>query len=267
MIEKGFAATRGPITYGEDLRMLGPNDVLLMYENGLGVVAVGRVLERWDEKIHSEPLYYVPNESGLDREYRIKVEWFLDLSKDPITASQLKKSIGWISSQAVQKIVTAKANVEKLVEERRMAASRLADDLTKILQQPISTTMKEALVSARVGQGVFRTRVLQNWGNRCAVSGSITMAAIRASHIKPWRDSTDDQRLDPNNGLPLIANLDALFDAGLITFETSGKIAISPLMNASEVHLFKLDQLSLSKIPTPQTAAFLEYHGENHFKK
>ena len=58
-------------------------------------------------------------------------------------------------------------------------------------------------------------QVLKIWGNRCCVTGSTTLDAIRASHIKPWRRSSNQERLDPYNGLPLVATLDALFDAGM----------------------------------------------------
>jgi predicted restriction endonuclease len=81
----------------------------------------------------------------------------------------------------------------------------LTSDLKEIFERNIHATTKKSLVDARVGQGDFRLNVRQLWDNRCAVTGSSTEAAIRASHIKPWRDSTDAERLDAKNGLPLIA--------------------------------------------------------------
>jgi putative restriction endonuclease len=38
---------------------------------------------------------------------------------------------------------------------------------------------------------------------------------LRASHIKPWSDCSNRERLDPLNGLLLVAHIDALFDNGL----------------------------------------------------
>ncbi|HET9245398.1 MAG TPA: HNH endonuclease signature motif containing protein, partial [Xanthobacteraceae bacterium] len=52
-------------------------------------------------------------------------------------------------------------------------------------------------------------------------------AALRASHIKPWRESSDRERLDPANGLLLTANLDALFNDGLIAFDDEGQMLVS----------------------------------------
>lgn len=72
--------------------------------------------------------------------------------------------------------------------------------------------------------------MLASWGNCCAVTGVTSPEVIRASHIKPWRDSDNAERLDPYNGLPLVATWDALFDAGLITFTASGDMRGSPML-------------------------------------
>jgi putative restriction endonuclease len=52
--------------------------------------------------------------------------------------------------------------------------------------------------------------------------------------MKPWKDSNDEERLDPYNGLPLTATYDALFDRGLISFEDDSSILISPALQQSE---------------------------------
>jgi predicted restriction endonuclease len=52
-------------------------------------------------------------------------------------------------------------------------------------------------------------------------------ALLRASHIKPWRMSDNSERLDPENGLLLVANLDAAFDAGLLSFTDTGRMLFS----------------------------------------
>jgi hypothetical protein len=126
LISKGFAATGGERSYGEQLGQLVPGDTLLMYENGIGVVAFGTVLEPWDRQSHSRMLYYVSsNEVGTEGfEYRIKVNWFLDLSDTPIGIQELKDRIGFISSKPVQKIVEAKNEVARIVAERRTYRSR-----------------------------------------------------------------------------------------------------------------------------------------------
>jgi putative restriction endonuclease len=71
----------------------------------------------------------------------------------------------------------------------------LFEDINALEKRKIGFTKKEALINARVGQGKFRSQVLLLWKNKCCVTGSTTIDAIRASHIKPWRDSTDEERL------------------------------------------------------------------------
>jgi hypothetical protein len=65
-------------------------------------------------------------------------------------------------------------------------------------------TDREQMVSVRVGQPQFRQRLIAYW-NGCSVTGCTLLAALRASHIKPWRDSTNTERLDVYNGLLLTA--------------------------------------------------------------
>ncbi|MGR3178524.1 MAG: HNH endonuclease [Candidatus Anammoxibacter sp.] len=153
------------------------------------------------------------------------------------------------------------------ITRSRTAHSTLVNDIRTIIgKRNIESTDKEALVNARVGQGTFRAIVLQFWNYRCSVTGSSTLDAIRASHIKPWRDSTDEERLDPSNGLPLVASLDALFDAGLISFEASGEILVSPTLQMAERNIFGIVGKALTKKPTSDTARYLLYHHKNIFQ-
>jgi hypothetical protein len=103
-----------------------------------------------------------------------------------------------------------------------------------------SETVRQQLVDARVGQGIFRERMLQLWGRRCAVTGCALEAVLVASHALPWAQCTDEQRLDEYNGLPLVANLDRLFDRGLVGFHDDGRILVKP-----EVDVDELRQLGL----------------------
>ena len=143
----------------------------------------------------------------------------------------------------------------------------ILEDVLIITRKKIDSTTKAALVNARVGQGKFRSEVLELWGNCCAVTGLETCDAIRASHIKPWRHSTDAERLDPNNGIPLVASLDALFDAGLISFASSGTLIVSSVLSKSERRIFGLNSQSLAKPPPQKTALYLAYHRDYVFKK
>lgn len=99
--------------------------------------------------------------------------------------------------------------------------------LDKTAQMPRSTEA-ERLVVQRVGQEVFRDRLLDYWEGRCAVTGLAVPELLRASHIKPWADcETDAERLDVFNGILLAPQLDAAFDRGFITVGDDGNVLVA----------------------------------------
>jgi HNH endonuclease len=136
----------------------------------------------------------------------------------------------------------------------------LEEDLAAIAADPTAATMRETLVGARIGQGAYRARVLGLWDGQCCVTGARTLSAVRASHIKPWRDCTNAERLDPYNGLPLVGTLDALFDAFLITFSESGELEISSSISSVERAALNLVGLRMKKAPLPKTIEYLRWH-------
>lgn len=100
-------------------------------------------------------------------------------------------------------------------------AAELAEDLAEIERTVPDATQREALVQARIGQGRFRADVTRLWGKGevCALTGIALPELLIASHIKPWRDSTDEERLDASNGLLLAVHADRLFDRHLLSFD------------------------------------------------
>ena len=96
----------------------------------------------------------------------------------------------------------------------------------EIKKSPKGYTEKERLIKARDGQGFFRKCVIKN-EKLCRVTGVTDERFLIASHIKPWRDSSDTERLDGENGLLLSPHIDALFDKGKITFSDEGYMMVS----------------------------------------
>ena len=106
--------------------------------------------------------------------------------------------------------------------------SNLADDIEAIKKDStISETQKELLTFARIGQGKYRKDLIELW-EKCSVSECNMTDLLIASHIKPWSESSNEEKLDPYNGLLLLPNYDKLFDKHLISFNDDGKIIISP---------------------------------------
>ena len=109
-------------------------------------------------------------------------------------------------------------------------------DVQQVLQdKTLSETEKSILVNTRMGQGAFRSQLINMWRG-CAVTGYKNTQMLVASHIKPWRYSNNQERLDRFNGILLLANLDKAFDLGFISFDdTSGLIRISQKLEVPKV--------------------------------
>lgn len=130
----------------------------------------------------------------------------------------------------------------------------------------LSQTEKEAIIKARIGQGRFREDLEDIWQSQCAVTGLGVRPLLRASHIKPWRNSNNHERLDANNGLLLVATLDAAFDAGLISFENDGTMLFSHKLGPSpKTILGIINSTQLRIIPSQKQKKYLYYHRVNVF--
>jgi 5-methylcytosine-specific restriction enzyme A len=105
-------------------------------------------------------------------------------------------------------------------------------------QMPVSdipnATERRGLVTSRVGQGKYRQALLKKFNFQCAVTGCALQEVLIASHILPWADANDTQRLDPNNGILLSPNYDAAFDRSLISFDDDGSIIFSELLREED---------------------------------
>ncbi len=152
----------------------------------------------------------------------------------------------------------------------RIGTAKQHDDIFKDIENEekafdtLSNTERQSLIKSRVGQGIFRQRVIELWGS-CSVTGLKALSLLKASHIKPWRDCTNYERLDPCNGLLLTPNLDMLFDVGYITFESDGAIRISKTLHDKDREPLGIkSDFRLRKIPN-SLLIYLEYHREKVF--
>jgi hypothetical protein len=139
------------------------------------------------------------------------------------------------------------------------AYAEVADTSALCTRKTGASTEVEALLQARRGQGKYRKDLLALWDSKCAVTGCDLGAVLRASHAKPWRLSTDEERLDPYNGLPLIATLDVLFDCGLIGFADDGSMLCSPFLAQSHRELLGVPSALLKPLNTEQRT-YLRHH-------
>jgi hypothetical protein len=126
-------------------------------------------------------------------------------------------------------------------------------------------TFREQIVRARRGQGVFRANVLLR-EDACRVTRVGEPRHLKASHIKPWRDATDAERLDGSNGLLLSPHIDHLFDEGYITFSSSQELVIVPEVRDKLLDAWGIDAgVRVGEFSREQNA-YLDYHRANVFK-
>lgn len=127
-------------------------------------------------------------------------------------------------------------------------------------------TFRDQLVRARRGQGVFRSNVLLR-EEFCRVTRVDEPRHLKASHIKPWRDATDAERLDGANGLLLSPHIDHLFDEGYITFSASQELIIIPEVRDKLLDAWGIDAGVRVGEFSPEQNAYLDYHRVNVFKR
>lgn len=116
-------------------------------------------------------------------------------------------------------ILSQRRNNEK-EEAQRIKAKLLnkpIEETLHITQRDLEGREKETVIKQRVNQTAFRSMILYNYEERCAITGINIPDLLVASHIIPWADSTPKQKLNPENGICLSALYDKAFDRGLIT--------------------------------------------------
>jgi putative restriction endonuclease len=143
--------------------------------------------------------------------------------------------------------------------------SKEGEDVQEILDSGNDATTKRQLINARLGQGGFRAELIELWEGKCALTQVDVQPVLRASHIKSWRDSNDNERLDPANGFLLVANADALFDRHLISFDDQGRVLACPTIDRTALEKIGL-QTGKHIDLKPQNIAYLQWH-RSEFEK
>lgn len=121
---------------------------------------------------------------------------------------------------------------------------------------------KDAVIKSRIGQGKFRQDLIDYWCG-CSVTDCQTHSLLIASHIRPWRKSNNQQRLDVYNGLLLIPNLDKLFDKGYVSFDDNGDIITSDFLPMREYKILGVNKSMHLVNLDPKHLPNLQYHQEN----
>lgn len=149
-----------------------------------------------------------------------------------------------------------------IIEWEDRESTRISED------RELPETEKQALIKARRGQGLFRQNVARI-ERFCRITRVDRPEHLIASHIKPWRESDNQERLFEGNGLLLTPTIDHLFDRGFISFENGGELLVSPV-----AHEDSLNKMGVTTNRVVNVGAFsrsqqqyLDYHRAKVFLK
>lgn len=133
----------------------------------------------------------------------------------------------------------------------------------KMLKEEILETEAMNFVKSRIGQNLFRQRVIFRWNGECAVTKFNHTRALVASHILPWAESDNIQRLDTENGILLSPTYNSLFDLHLISFEDNGKIILSDNISMKTFNTIKVNGQETISGLSQGNKNYLELHRKN----
>lgn len=202
----------------------------------------------------------LPNGNGLQSVYLTEVGSAFARSLATLIGAEARMAVGAVEDQSTPVLTVLVPEADITEWEQRVESS--------IREAPtLRETEKQSLILARRGQGVFRANV-QAIERRCRVTGVDRPEHLVASHAKPWRDSTNDERLAGENGLLLTPTVDHLFDRGFIAFEGNGRLLVSPVAHRPSLERMGIrtdDVVHVGRFSRVQQA-FLEFHQENVFR-
>lgn len=139
--------------------------------------------------------------------------------------------------------------------------------IRRVARPPEGDTETIRPTKQRRGQGYFRDAVLNNYDNRCAVTGLPVRELLIASHILPWRDHVAE-RLNVRNGIALNRLHDAAFDQGFIAFDDELRLLLSTRLRSflpdvavkQSFETYEGRTIQLPDDAVPPDATFLEKH-------
>ena len=172
--------------------------------------------------------------------------------------------MGLIGLEALQLALAAQSVMPLASDDLDFWESKLELDIAA--DTSVRETEREAIVRARVGQGLFKERV-SKIETRCRITGVENPVHLVASHCKPWRDSTNQERLDGENGLLLTPSIDHLFDRGFIGFENKGRLIISPVAHRPSLQRMGVDTERVVNVGgfSDGQRSFLDFHRNSVF--
>ena len=294
----GQATVRNP--FYEYMREVAPGDMVFSYREGYIVACglitsdcyqspkpdeFGKIGENWSQIGWRVDVRYTDVSPFRPRDQLEHIAPFLILEHAPLKANGLGKEfyLTKISPEFAGIIVDAlgaaaracrkEAAQFNLHESTEIFANAVEEQVEQYMAEKVRAdtyipeTTRLAIVKARVGQGIFREEV-SKVEKHCRLTGVEDGNHLVASHIKPWKDSDNRERLSGYNGLMLTPTPDHLFDKGYISFGDDGRLLYASRVNRAALAKMKIPEEGFNAGRfSPEQIAFLQYHRGYIFKK
>ncbi|WP_379654040.1 HNH endonuclease [Pseudoxanthomonas sp. UC19_8] len=276
----------------ENMRLVRRGDIVFSYANGR-ISAVGQILEsasaspkptefgsvgdNWSDDGWLVSVYFSSAPKPLSP--KAHIENLRDLLPDKYSPIQ-KNGDGnqgcYLAgiSDALGHILLAMLGIEAdpvfassfFVAEPEPRNELLADLDDIAGDHALPETQREQLAKARIGQGLFRKCVMLV-DPRCKVTGVEDARLLIASHIKPWRASSNTERINGFNGIMLSPHVDALFDEHLITFENDGAMHTHPSLDPQVLEAWGIPRATRVEPFRREQHVFLGHHRSSFHEK
>ena len=161
---------------------------------------------------------------------------------------------------------------QQILTARQAPEVSLTSSDMAIISRSAQVTERQATILVRLGQSFFRRTVLSSYEYSCCVCGIDIPVLLIGSHIKPWAVS-EEQRINPENGLCLCTLHDKAFDRGLIAVNQNLDILISSRVFKSESEFVQttIKRFAGQKMRSPRRFSpdpdCLNWHLQNVFQK
>lgn len=294
----GEATVRNP--FYEYMREVAPGDMVFSYKDGhviaCGIITsfcyespkpdeFGKVGQNWSLIGWRVDVSYTDVSPFRPKDKLNLISPFLSAQHSPLKADgggkelYLTKISPEFAGVLVDSLGTAANKCRKEAQSLNLhdTTQNFADAVEEQVEQFIAAEVKQdtnipettrtAIVKARVGQGFFRDEV-SKIEKHCRITGVEDSDHLIASHIKPWRDSDNSERLSRFNGLMLTPTPDHLFDKGFISFGDDGKLIYAARVNHEALSKMKIPEEGFNAGRfNPDQIEFLRYHRNFVFKK
>lgn len=243
-----------------------------------GVYAIVKVIEEpYFEEMIDDSNYWNDSEPVSKRKYKVKIEFIKNFIDNPIYFEKYGELLNedkylvkgfQASSMPLFPDVFKKIRELKNIEIEYLNEKDFLNSVSNKVEdnyEELENTERETIVKTRIGQSLFKNKLLKQ-SCECKICGLDEEPLLIASHIKPWKDSNNTEKLDIYNGFLLCPTHDKLFDYGLISFDDTGRIMISEKIdkkNYSKLNIDKNLELSLLE----GHLKYLAWHREYIFKR